>query len=332
MPTADLAMGGFLVLCVMQGLRQGISRTLISCFAIVGATWIAFHGYTLLGPTMAARLKVPADMGLALGAAAAWAVGYVVCLLAGWLAWRKIRGKPPEKPKADAGPITKADAALPGRYGVIYWLDKILGAALGVARGAAYLVVFLFICSNNDLGPVGAATRSSATFAFFMTDVRPFIIATPAGKIVHSLGNMRRIGVAVQRDPSKMPRVVNDPALAKVRAYPPLQQVAADPEVQALVKQQKFGDLLRNDKVVALLEDGEFLRLVSDVDYDRILEDLNAPEAPAFIGNDAGPAPGTPGGPPPEPYHRRQPQQGQPQQQPQQQQQQPAPQPTSGGG
>jgi uncharacterized membrane protein required for colicin V production len=289
---ADAAIIFFIAITAFHGLKRGFFREVIALFALVGATWIAVHGYARLGPHIADRFQLPADVGLAIGAVAAWFAGYALCFLIGWLLVRKLKGKRPEKVDTDAGPVTKLASHLPSRYGLVYWIDKVLGACLGLAKGAVVVFVFLFVASEQDLGSVGAATRASRSMALFHDYVRPELEALPEVKVVMALGQMRRIAVAVKRDPSRWDRVARHPALERLRAYPPIQDLAKDEAIQKALAERHFGEVIRSPKTIALLKDRAFVKILSEIDYKQVLADVEAPEAPAFLEEVAPPGAG----------------------------------------
>jgi uncharacterized membrane protein required for colicin V production len=278
---ADLAIVGVIFFATLFGLARGIFKEIIALASLVGATWVAVHGYSRVGPYLAGWLALPADAGLALGALVTWVAAYGACLFLGGRLVKKLRGPKPREDDSQAGPVSRKLA--PIRYGIVYWTDKVLGAALGLAKGVLVVVVFLFVASDHSLGRVGAATRGSHSMEIFREHVRPELATVPEVRVVLSFGKIRRIAAACEQDPARWERVAKDPALEHVRAYPPMQELAKDQELIEAVKGSHWADAARDKHLIALLKDREFIRLLAEVDYDRLLADVEAPDAPDFL-------------------------------------------------
>lgn len=326
---ADAILAGFLVLATLYGLRRGFFKEVIALLALVGATYIAIRATPLVGPIVAEKLRLPADAAMAFGAVGVWLAGYFACVFAGRLAFKFLKRSPTERLEDAAGkaagavagntsarapgPVTRILKPLPTKAGLVYWTDKVLGAALGLAKGALAVVIFLFVATQQDMGRVGAAARASHAMRAFQGHVRPRIEALPETKVVLAMGKMRRIAVAVKADPSRFERVAKHPSLERLREYPPLREAAEDPDLRTAIEKRAWSEALRNPRLIALLKDREFVRRLAEVDYQQVLEDVEAPEVPHFLDEKphapgaermppAGtPAPPEPGAPPPAP-------------------------------
>ena len=293
---ADLAIVALVFLTTIGGLRRGFFKEAIAILALVGATWIAIRAYPVLGPIVAGTAGLSADLGYAAAGIGAWIVGYFFLLVVGRLFVKFLKRGPKGRMEEAAdraaealagrslqGPISKVMRAFPTRAGIVYWIDKVLGAALGVAKGTLVGLVALLVATQTDGGKVGAALRASAAMGHYKAIVEPELDRIPEMGIVRSIGSMRRIVSVVREHPDRMDRVLKHPAITPVRQYAPVQEVAEDRDLQVALEHRDIAEALKNRKLLALLHDREFFRRVGLVDWKLVLQDVQADEPPSWL-------------------------------------------------
>src|SRR5207302_145930 len=110
---------------------------------------------------------------------------------------------------------------LPTQAGVLYWLDKVLGGALGFAQASLLVLVALFAATALPLGRAGAAVRASGAFTLFSTDVEPQLHDVPEVKVVRSIGDLARLADDVKERPERLDVVRRSAAFDGIRGYKP---------------------------------------------------------------------------------------------------------------
>jgi uncharacterized membrane protein required for colicin V production len=289
---ADAVIGVVLVLGLVGGLRRGFFKEAIAVLSILVATWVAIHAYGAAGPMVAEKLKVGADAGFLVGGIAAWILAYIASVLVGNLVWKALRGKGPLQSlqnvgegAADAaagdtrpGPVTLLLKPLPTRAGILYWIDKVLGAALGIAQAALLVVVVLFAAQALPLGKTGEVVRKSSAFALFRTEIEPRIAQIPEVKVVTSIGDMSQVIDDVKGHPERAEWLRESGALDPVRTYEPFRALKEDEVLRKAFKERRWSDVLSNDKIIGLLKDREFLRRLSSIDWQKIRDDMHSAE------------------------------------------------------
>ncbi len=284
---ADLAIGLFLLVAVLYGMRRGFFRTVLGVAALVGATYLAIRAYGTLGPHAAERLDVPAPVGYAAAAGATWIAVYFVLFLVGrWLV-KKLRGDPgyfePRERDGEVGPITRRLRALGrARRKLFYWVDTGLGSALGLAQGLIVVLIALYIADKTTwMGRVGERFRGSRVMRLFHQHAEPRLSAIPEVKIVLSIGDAIRLHRLIhhQNQQRRVFYIVTRPSVQQLLQYPELQKVRQDPEVQRLWREEKHAELMTHRKVLSLLKDREFLKRLSDVEWRELADDIEAGRA-----------------------------------------------------
>ncbi len=308
---ADLAILAVLVFGLVAGLRRGFFKEAISIFGLVVASYVSLYAYAAAGPIFAEKFGMKADVGYLVAGIVVWCGAYFAAVLVGRLAWRSLRGKGPLSRIENAAggaadvasgntgpaPVTVMLRPLPTRAGVLYWLDKVLGGALGVAQAALVVLVVFFAAMSLPMGKTGHRIRDSNFYSVFKTDLAPELATIPEVKVVRSIGDMSRLLDAVEEKPERMQRVKDHPQFDKIESYVPFREFREDPDLQTALKGKHFGEALRNPKLIALMKDGTFRRLLSEIDWQLVLRDVTIepplPGVPGAPGSGTGTGTGT---------------------------------------
>jgi len=306
---ADIAFAFLLLLGLISGLRRGFAKPAIGVVALIVAFFAAVNVYAFAGPFAAKTLRLPAQVGFIVGGLGSFFLVYFVVALVGRLVWKGARGQNAMQRTDGAaegaadliagdtkpGPVTIMLKPVPTAAGILYWIDKILGAALGVVQAALVIIVVIFIASNRPLGTVGEHVRASGAYREYMVHVDPEISDMDAVRFVRSIADVTAMADKVEEEPSYFEALARSKELEPLRDYSKVSELVNDPALKDSIAAKRYGDVLKNEKFLALLTDKELLRRVAAIDWKALRARLDR-EAAAKPADGAAPAEKKPDG------------------------------------
>lgn len=316
---ADAVFALVLFYSLVFGLRRGFYKEVVQTLALVVAIYAAYQGYEVGGETLANQSGLPLLAAEAAAAVSIWVGVFFVTAVVGRLLLKKLRGKGIDdnlgegaEAVADAiggdttkGPMTLLTDPIASKRGIFYWSDKILGAGLGLLKGAvsAYVLFGVVLYADRARAWESSFARSieASHAAKLFTDhiEGTFLNSIPAYRIAKSVDDMKGIADLVddkERGPERLERLAKDPRLKTIREHPQVKALAQDPEIMAAWDAQRLSELLKNPKIRDLLRDRDLRRRVSNVEWEDIRTELKktpqelAAEKAARAGG-AGPGP-----------------------------------------
>ncbi|RMG11660.1 MAG: CvpA family protein [Planctomycetota bacterium] len=292
---ADAVFAIILLYSFIAGARRGFYKEAVNAVAMVVSIAVTRSLYESVGAKLSAATgdRVPLMLAEAVGAAVVWAASFFVAAVVGRLVLKKIRGKGIDdnleegaEALADAlggdttkGPVTLLTDPIATKTGIFYWSDKILGAGLGVLKGAitAYIVFGLCLYADRARGWNSAFVRSvesSWAAGLYRHSIDPYLRTFPAYRLAASLGHINGIADAVKAAPWRLAVLAGHPEMQSLARSQRVRELTQD---DAIIEAWRAGDLKRlllEEKVRALLSDAEFRARLADVDWERVRRDV----------------------------------------------------------
>lgn len=265
----------------LYGLRRGFFREVIGLVAIVAAVWAGTNASPALGAGFAQRFSMSPTMGVITAGCLAAVATYVVVLVVGLLVFKWLMRSPADRiaqavgadGAAEQGAVSVALKVLPTRRSILYVIDKVLGAFLGVAKAAAYSAVALVGLASMNLGTWSEAARASAAYAAYNTHIAAHVEAIPEVRLVKRLPGWTQLAKQVGDNPQLARDLFDGPEFGPIREYEPLQAVIDSERVRELWDRQAFAELVDVPEVKTLFSDRKLLHLIADVDVQRLLRE-----------------------------------------------------------
>lgn len=294
---ADAVFALVLFYSLVFGLRRGFYKEVVQTLALVIAIVAAAKSYETGGATLASQTGLPLLAAEAAAAVSIWVAVFFVTAVVGRLILKKLRGKGLDdnlgegaEAVADAiggdttkGPMTLLTDPIASKRGIFYWSDKILGAGLGLLKGAvsAYLLFGLILYADRARAWESSFARSIETSyaARLFTDhiEATFLNSIPAYRIAKSVDDLKGIADLVddkEHGPERLERLAKDPRLKTIREHPKVKALAQVPELKAAWEAQRLGELLKNERIRDLLRDRDLRQRISNVEWEEIRVEL----------------------------------------------------------
>ncbi len=296
---ADLVFGIIVFYALVFGARRGFYKEVVALVALLVAISVARTTRVPAGAFLAAKTGSPVLVAEVVAVVVVWVAVFFAVALLGRLVLKKIRGKGVDdrledgaEDLADAiagdttkGPVTLLTDPIASKNGLFYWSDKLLGALLGLLKGAITgYVVFGVALYADRLGHESRFARSveaSYAGALFMRELDPFLRQFPEYQLAVKVGDMREIARMVQEDPRRFDAFAGHHELASLARDPQVQALARDPEVRAAWERRDLKALLLDRRVHALLADPALREKVAVVDWAKVREAVARGPAPA---------------------------------------------------
>ncbi len=287
---ADLVFGIVVFYALVFGARRGFYKEVVALVALLVAISVARTTRVPAGALLAEKTGSPVLVAEVGAVVVVWVAVFFAVALVGRLVLKKLRGKGVDdrledgaEELADAiagdttkGPVTLLTDPIASKRGLFYWSDKLLGALLGLVKGAITGYVLFGVALYADrLGYESRFARSvegSYAGALFARELDPLLRQFPEYQLAVKVGDMREIARLVQEDPRRFEAFATHHELASLARDPRVQELARDPDVRATWERRDLRSLLLDRRVHALLADPELREKVAVVDWAKVRE------------------------------------------------------------
>ncbi|MCO5167229.1 MAG: CvpA family protein [Planctomycetes bacterium] len=296
---ADLVFAIVVFYAVVFGARRGFYKEVVQLVALLVGISVARTARVPAGAALASKLGVPVLAAEVVAVVGVWVAAFFVTALLGRLLLKKLRGKGVDdrldagaEGLADAisgdttkGPVTLLTDKVVSSRGIFYWSDKLLGALLGLVKGALTGYILFGVALYADrLGYESRFARSvedSYAGALFVRELDPVLRQFAEYQLAVKVRDMREIARLVQEDPRRFEAFAGHHELTALARDPRVQALAGDPELRAAWERRDLKGLLLDPRVHALLGDPEVREKVAAVDWGRVREAVDRGPAPA---------------------------------------------------
>lgn len=287
---ADLIFGLVLFYALVFGARRGFYKEVVGLVALLVAVSAARLARVPAGAFLAGKTGSPVLVAEVLAVVAVWVAVFFAVALVGRLVLKKLRGKGVDdrledgaEGLADAiggdttkGPVTLLTDPIASRRGLFYWSDKLLGALLGLVKGAitgyALFGVALYADRLGYESRLARSVEASYAGALFARELDPLLRPFPEYQLAVKVSDMREIARLVQEDPRRFEAFAGHHELASLARDPRVQELARDPEVRAAWQRRDLKGLLLDRRVHGLLTDPALREKVAVVDWAEVRE------------------------------------------------------------
>lgn len=285
---ADLVFGIVVFYALVFGARRGFYKEVVAFVALLVAISVARTSRVPAGAFLAGKTGSPVLVAEVVAVVAVWVAVFFAVALVGRLLLKKLRGKGLDdrlddgaEELADAiagdttkGPVTLLTDPIASKRGLFYWSDKLLGALLGLVKGAitgwALFGVALYADRLGYETRFARSVEGSYAGALFARELDPVLRQFPEYQLAVKVGDMREIARMVQEDPRRFDTFAGHYELASLARDPRVQALARDPEVRAAWDRRDLRGLLLDPRVHALLADPELREKVAQVDWAKV--------------------------------------------------------------
>lgn len=298
---ADAIFALILFYSFVLGARRGFFKEVVQFLALVVGVALARGFMHAGGAWIHGKVGGPPLLAEAGAAVAIWVVAFFLTTLIGRLVLKKLQGRGVDdrldegaEAVADAlggdtvkGPVTLMTDPIASKTGIFYWSDKLLGALLGVAKGAVtgYLLFGLLIFADRAgwENRMAASIEGSWAARLYERALDPYLRSYPEYQIARSLGEMRGVARAVKENPGRATALQDHPELRALAQDERILALGRDAEIRQAWNERDLSKLLLNDKVRALLSDRELREKVARIDWARVRGDIEG-RSPAGSG------------------------------------------------
>lgn len=285
---ADLVFLLCLFYGVVLGARRGFFKEVVAILAVIVGVAVARLTRIPAGAALASKTGMPLLLAEVLAVFLVWCLAFFVTAVVGRLLLKKLRGKGVDdrlddgaEQLADAiagdttkGPITKLTDPIASKNGFFYWSDKLLGALLGVAKGALTgYAIFGLVLWADRIGYTSSFARSveaSHAGALFVEQLDPLLRSSPEYALATKVSDIREVARLIEEDPRRAQVAIDHPELASLVRDQKVKALGTDPEIRAAWDKRDTKALLSNPKVHELLGDPDFRAKVAAVDWAKV--------------------------------------------------------------
>jgi len=272
----DAVIGGGVLLLTLLGLRRGILREILGAGALAVATILALRHGAALSAIVSTELQTSAEVGYGVATAGIWIGVYLGIQVVGRILIARLKRAP-----ADEGGIS--GAAQGAVSSLVRTVDRTLGAGLGLAKGALYASIILFLGLDAHVGWLEARLAPTISANVYRRLMQPIGDLVPEIRMARSVGCLRRIRAGLKTHPDRVDRVVRHPAVLALLRLDAVQALRQDKDLQAAVKEGRLDRVLRSPRVLALLKDRRVRQELAKVPFDEIVRDVEASGPPAWL-------------------------------------------------
>jgi len=292
---ADAVCGLILFYSLVFGARRGFFKEVVQFVALIAAVLIARGARVPVGGSISAKTGVPVMAAEVVAVVVVWVVAFVAVAVVGRLLLKKLRGDGIDdeldegaEAIADAiggdtykGPVTLLTDPIATKTGVYYWLDKVLGAGLGFAKGIVTVIVLfsLVLYADRARGWESSFAKSvegSGSASVFSNHLDPYLRSFPEYRILTSLRAMKGIAEEVRAEPRRFLAFARHRELEGLKNHPRIAELAQEADVKAAWEARDLKALLGDPRVRGLLQDAALRERIAEVNWDRVLEDVKA--------------------------------------------------------
>lgn len=292
---ADAVCGLILFYSLIFGARRGFFKEVVQLVALIAAVGIARAARIPVGAALASKTGIPDTVCEVIAVVVVWVVAFVVVAVIGRLILKKMRGSGIDdeldesaEAIADAiggdtmkGPVTLLTDPIATKTGVFYWLDKILGAGLGLVKGVVTVTVLftLVLYADRARGWESSFAKSvegSGSAKVFANYLDPYLRSFPEYRILTSLRAMKGIAEEVRAEPRRFLAFAKHRELEGLKNHPKIVELAEQADLKAAWDARDLKTLLKDPRVRGLLADRELRERIAEVDWARVLKDVKA--------------------------------------------------------
>ena len=234
------------------GLLSGFLSQVVRLGALIGAFVLAYSASAYTKPLLMKWMDVDNVMGDLLSLFLGWMACYIALIVVGTIIAKIIKKS----------------------SGSIKVLDRILGGALGSAKG--FLVVYLIACALvllrdplEELIPKEHFDLQGSRLAAFAEERN---VLSRIG--IPELGKIEELTSAFQ-DRKKHRALLNDPAIKELKQNKAFQRLMNDRSFHKAVNERQLSAIMNNKNFRAAINDPQIRKLLSKLDLDRIAELAN---------------------------------------------------------
>lgn len=296
---ADLVFGIVVFYAVVFGARRGFYKEVVQLVALLVGISVARTARVPAGAALASKTGLPVLAAEVAAVVGVWVAAFFVTALVGRLLLKKLRGKGLDdrldagaEGLADAisgdttrGPVTLLTDKVVSKRGLFYWSDKLLGALLGLVKGALTGYVLFGVAIYADrLGyesRFASSAEDSYAGALFVRELDPVLRQFAEYQLAVKVRDMREIARLVHEEPRRFEAFAGHQELVALARDPRVQALAREPDVRAAWDRRDLRGLLLDPRVHALLADPDLRERVAAVDWGRVREAVaRGPVAP----------------------------------------------------